>query len=53
MSVFPCEWCSRTVGCPCITDPVEVRRATRVVRKRHQDSVVEPKALEKPGRRAA
>lgn len=56
MSVFPCEWCSRTEGCPCITEPIHVRRAQRLVAKRHRDAVAalrESRRLEKPNRRAA
>lgn len=39
VTVLPCDRCDRTVDCPCITDPLKVVRARRVVDQRHTDSV--------------
>lgn len=40
VTLFPCDWCGRTVGCPCITSPMEVRRVRAAVTRRHNAAVV-------------
>lgn len=37
---LPCEFCDRLPGdCPCIVDPIAVRRARRDINARHRAAV--------------
>lgn len=40
--VWPCEYCG-ACWCPCVTDPVSVRRAQAEVASRHEQSVTRAK----------
>lgn len=51
MIIYICDWCDRPkwYGCPCVTDPIDVRRVQRRLTKEHQAAVKRAR----PARRAA
>lgn len=53
VTVLPCDRCGRNVNCPCITDPIAVRRARTEVAKRHRAAVQLARVSRRPDRRAA
>ena len=52
-TVFPCEWCARTVGCPCVTGEIEVHRARAAATRQHRAAVTRARVSRRPARRAA